>query len=186
MITFSPLNHRQCCVVVPPFPCPLTGHSLSVGYTASSHTKVPLKYQFVYSSVLNMLCAVSEMSDSLRGKAASVLMALASVIFSFILLFLQLYSMCFHANLLCWYSIFNTVPYFLLFQLSVSCVSIWESLRVTPPITHLFICKTLFAFFLGLQVSTFKINSLYVLFSTLCNRDWIVHAKISKSKIHSH
>lgn len=36
------------------FPPPPTGHSLSVGCTASSHTKVPLKYQFVYSSVLNM------------------------------------------------------------------------------------------------------------------------------------
>lgn len=90
VITFSPLNHRQRCVVVPPFPCPLTGHSLSVGYTVSSHTKVPLKYQFVYSSVLNMQCAVKVMSDSQAGKAESVLMALAAVIFSKILLLLQL------------------------------------------------------------------------------------------------
>ena len=71
---------------MPPFPCPLTGHSLSAGYTVSSHTKVPLKYQFVYSSVLNMQCAVKEMSDSQGGKAESVLMAQAAVIFSEILL----------------------------------------------------------------------------------------------------
>lgn len=58
VITFSPLNHRRLCVVVPPFPCPLTGHTLSVGYTTSSHTKGPLKYQFVYSSGLNVQCAV--------------------------------------------------------------------------------------------------------------------------------
>lgn len=43
VITFSPLNHRLRCVVVPPFPCPPTGHSLSAGCTSGSHTKVPLK-----------------------------------------------------------------------------------------------------------------------------------------------
>lgn len=91
VITFSPLNHSRRCVVVPPFPCPLTGHSLSVGYAASSHTKVPLKYQFVYSSVLNMQRAVSETSDRQEGKAASVPTALASVFFSWILLPLRLY-----------------------------------------------------------------------------------------------
>ena len=61
------------------FPCPLTGHTLSAGYATNSHTKGPLKYQFVYSSVWNVPCAAWDTSDSPEGEAASVLMPLASV-----------------------------------------------------------------------------------------------------------